>query len=136
MKIKTIKIRLLFIVGLSILLANTISAGDLKSKAKVEKLLSGNTVELQDMKLKKSTTWYFKTDGRLKKRDQFGNKGKEKWYVDAKGRLCIEGKHRKLRCRVLVTRSDGGYGVYEREYATNELKWVFKSVLQGNPHKL
>ena len=75
-------------------------------------------------------------NGRLKAQDEYGNRGKGEWYVDEKGRLCTEKKHRKLRCRVLEMRPDGGYNVYERERADNELKWIFKRILPGNPHDL
>jgi hypothetical protein len=52
------------------------------------------------------------------------------------GTLMHRKKHRELRCRVLVTREDSGYDVYEREEQKNELKWIFKRILPGNPHDL
>ena len=123
-------------LGLSIVFTGTIGAQELTSKEEVEKLLAGNTVEFQDMKWNKSSVWYFKKNGQLKTQDEYGNRGKGEWYVDDKGRLCTQKKHRKLRCRVLVTREDGGYDVYEREYEENELKWIFKKILPGNPRDL
>jgi hypothetical protein len=136
MEMKNIIGSTIFILGLSFALTGNIAAKDLTSKEEVEKLLSGNTVELQDMKWNKSSVWYFKKNGRLKTQDEHGNRGKGEWYVDDQGRLCTEKKHRKLRCRVLVTREDGGYDVYEREYEENELKWIFKRILPGNPNDL
>lgn len=134
MRTRSIKLWAFLMLGFSIVLTRTVSAEELSSKDEVEKLLVGNTVELQDMKWKKSAIWYFKKNGQLKTQDEYGNRGKAKWYVDDEGRLCTEKKHRKLRCRVLVAREDGGYGVYEREHADNELKWIFKRILSGNPH--
>lgn len=133
---RSIKVWGFLVLGLSIVLTGTTGARELTSKEEVENLLSGNTVELQDVQWNKSTTWYFKKNGRLKAQDEYGNRGKGEWYVDEKGKLCTERKLRKLRCRVLVTREDGGYGVYEREYADNELKWIFKRILPGNPNDL
>jgi hypothetical protein len=135
-KMRSIKVLSFLILGFSIVWTGTTGAKDLTSKEEVEKLLSGNTVELQDVIWNKSATWYLKKNGRLKKQDEYGNRGKGEWYVDDQGRLCTVWKHRKLRCRVLVTREDGGYDVYEREYQKNELKWVFKRILPGNPHDL
>ena len=136
MRIKCIKLMLFLIVGLSIVLTRAISAEELSSKEEVEKLLLGNTIELQDMVWNKSIIWYFKKNGLFNAQDEYGNRGKGEWYVDDKGRLCTEAKHRKLRCRVLVEREDGGYGVYEKEHADNELKLIFKRILPGNPHDL
>lgn len=136
MKIKSNKPGLLLIAGLFIALTSGAGAKELSSKEEVEKLLSGNTVELQDVGWKKSSTWYFKKNGRLKTQDEYGNRGNAEWYIDEDGRLCTEKKHRKLRCRVLVTRKEGGYDVFEREHADNELKWIFKRVLPGNPNDL
>ena len=136
---RSIKVLSFLILGFSIVWTGTTGAKDLTSKEEVEKLLSGNTVELQDVKWNKSATWYLKKNGRLKKQDEYGNRGKGEWYVDDQGRLCTEMKHRKdqsLRCRVLVTREDGGYDVYEREFADNKLIWIFKKILPGNPHDL
>lgn len=136
---RSIKVWALLVLGFSIVMSGTLAARDLTSKEEVEKLLSGNTVELHDVKWNKSATWYLKKNGRLKKQDEYGNRGKGEWSVDDQGRLCTVMKHRKdddLRCRVLVTREDGGYDVYEREYADNELKWIFKKILPGNPHDL
>ncbi len=136
MSSKKLKSLSFLILGLSIVLTGTINAGELTSKAEVEKLLSGNTVELNDVKWEKSVVWYIKKNGRVKTQDEYGNRGKMDWYVDDEGRFCTEKKNRKLRCRVLVTREDGGYDAYEREYADNELKWIFKRILPGNPHDL
>lgn len=139
MKMKDINRSTILILFLSFVCAGNLAARELTSKDEVEKLLSGNTVELHDVKWNKSAIWYFKKNGRLKKQDEYGNRGKGEWYVDDQGRLCTEMKHRKeedLRCRVLVTREDGGYDVYEREYQENELKWIFKKILPGNPHDL
>ena len=133
---RNIRLWVFFVIGFSFIAVSHVGAEEIFSKSEVETLLAGNTVELQDMKWKKSAIWYFKKNGRLNTQDEYGNVGKGKWYVDKEARLCTEKKHRELRCRVLVAREGGGYGVYEREFANNELKWIFKRILPGNPHDL
>jgi hypothetical protein len=79
---KNIRVWVFLILGIPIVLTGTIGAQELTSKEEVEKLLAGNTVELQDMKWNKSSVWYFKKNGRLKTQDEYGNRGKGEWYID------------------------------------------------------
>lgn len=122
----------------SIFLFSQISyAADPLSKEKLEKLISGNTAEGQNVRWEEGMTWYFHKLGQIKKIDQYGNRGKGKWTINEEGELCVEFKRGGERCRTVVPRTDGGYDIYGTEYPEEEeLKWIFYQVFPGNPHDL
>lgn len=100
------------------------------NKEEAEALVKGNTVEGVN-KFKKEMIWYFDPLGELRKRDNLGNKGKEKWWIGKKGEYCHQDKHMKdEKCAPIIPRDDGGYDVP----LPNPFVW--KKVLPGNPHNL
>jgi len=123
--------------GFIFLISDISNAADPLSKEKLEKLISGNTAEGQNVKWEEGMTWYFHKLGQIKKIDQHGNRGKGKWTINEEGELCVKFKRGGERCRTVVPGTDGGYEIYGTEYPEeDELKWTFSRVLPGNPHDL
>lgn len=99
------------------------------SKEEAETLIKGNTAEGTN-KWGKKMIWYFDEFGNLKKLDDRGQKGKAKWSLDDKGRLCYKDKHMNQEVCKPITPTKGGYEVpYDAE-------WKWEKVVPGNPHNL
>ena len=123
--------------GFIFLFSNISNAAEQLSKEELEKLISGNTAEGQNVQWEKGMTWYFQALGQIKKIDEHGNRGKGRWLINEEGELCVEFKRGGERCRTVVPRADGGYDIYGTEYPEeDDLKWTFSRVLPGNPHDL
>jgi hypothetical protein len=123
--------------GFIFLFSNISNAADPLSKEELEKLLSGNTAEGQNVQWEKGMTWYFQKLGQIKKIDEHGNRGKGRWLINEEGELCVEFKRGGERCRTVVPRTNGGYDIYGTEHPEeDDLKWTFSRILPGNPHDL
>jgi len=94
--------------GFISIFSNLSNAADPLSKEELEKLLSDNTAEGQNVKWEKGMTWYFQTLGQVRKIDEHGNRGKGRWSINEEGELCVEFKRGGERCRSVVPRTDGG----------------------------
>ncbi|NOQ89238.1 MAG: hypothetical protein GQ550_09960 [Gammaproteobacteria bacterium] len=126
-----------FLAALFLLFSNASNAADPLGKEALEKLITGNTAEGQAVQWEKGMTWYFHKTGKIKKFDEYGNRGKGEWMINDDGYLCVKFKHGKERCRSVVPRTDGGYDVYGTDRPeADELKWTFERILPGNPHDL
>ncbi|TNF36335.1 MAG: hypothetical protein EP315_04315 [Gammaproteobacteria bacterium] len=99
------------------------------SKEEAEKLITGNTAEGTN-KWGKKMIWYFGDFGNMKKQDDRGNKGKAKWSIDEKGRLCYQDKHMNREVCKGIQPVDGGYEV------PFDAEWKWDKVVPGNPHNL
>lgn len=125
------------LVVIFLLFSSISNAADSLGKEDLEKLISGNTAEGQNVKWKKGMTWYFHKLGQVKKIDEHGNKGKGSWSINEEGELCVQYKRGGERCRIVVPRSDGGYDIIGTEYPEeDQLKLIYSRVLPGNPHDL
>ena len=125
------------IAALVLSFSSNSSASAPLAKEEVEKLISGNTAEGQNVKWEKGMTWYFHKLGQIRMIDEHGNRGKGRWFINDEGELCTQFKRGGERCHTVVPREDGGYGIYGTDYPeAEELKWIFKRVLPGNPHDL
>ena len=121
---KQLLVKLLMV--LSLLMTITSHAAEALNKDSVENLLSDRKIEERNVVWKKGMRWYFHPSGELRKRDEYGNKGKGTWHVDDDGKLCAEFKHVKERCLSVVPRDDGGYDLYSDK---GELEWSFDRFL-------
>jgi hypothetical protein len=100
------------------------------SRNDAEKLIKGNTAEGTNIWGRKMI-WYFDEFGKLKKRDDRGQKGKAAWRLDEKGRLCYQDKHMtEERCERIIPKEGGRYEV------RFEAQWKWEKVVPGNPHNL
>ena len=113
-------------VALSLLMIITSHAAEALNKESVENLVASRKIEGRNVVWKKGMRWYFDPAGELRKRDEYGNKGKGTWHVDDDGKLCAEFKHVKERCLSVVPRDDGGYDLYSDK---GELEWTFDRFL-------
>ena len=114
------------LIGLSLLITPVLHASEALNKDAVENLVKGRKIEGRNVVWKKGMKWNFHPSGELKKRDEYGNKGKGTWYVNDEGKLCSEFKHVKERCLTVVPRDDGGYDLFSDK---DELEWTFDRFL-------
>jgi len=124
---------LLSVVALVVGLIFAAAVADPKglSKEEAESLIKGNTAEGSNVKWKKTMIWYFEPYGRIHKVDQFGNKGKARWSINAKGELCNQDKHMNEEdCAPIIPRADGGYDI------PYQGAWKWDKIVPGNPHGL
>ncbi len=119
------------LIALSFVVTTTIHAAEALNKDSVENLVAGQKIEGRNVVWKKGMKWYFDPSGELRKRDEYGNKGKGLWHVDDNGKLCAEFKHVKERCLSVVPRDDGGYDLYSDK---GELEWTFDRFLGHKPN--
>ncbi len=130
---------LVFFTMLASLMSIPVSASNPLNKETVEKLVTGNTAEVQNSKWKqKQASWYFSTSGQIKSLDKNKKSGKGKWHVNDNGELCIQFKRQdNEHCRTVVPTSDGGYELYgTRHPFQGDLMWIIKEVSPGNVHDL
>jgi hypothetical protein len=83
----------------------TLNAKELK-KLFVEKTVASQTVK----KMRKSVT-YYESDGNIRQVNYDGEYRKGKWNVTENGRLCLQIKNHRKKCRVVV-HEDSGYKQY------------------------
>ena len=123
-------VKLFWVSLFTVIFATTVVAGSAGlSKEEAEQLITGNTAEGTN-KWGKKMIWYFGEFGKLKKLDDRGQKGKAKWSIDDKGRLCYQDKHmNKENCQAIKP-VDGGYEV------PFDAEWKWEKVVPGNPHNL
>lgn len=114
------------LIVLSLLVTSVVHAAEALNKDSVESLVTGQKIEGRNVVWKKGMKWNFRPSGELKKRDEYGNKGKGTWYVNDEGKLCSEFKHVKERCLTVVPRDDGGYDLFSDK---KELEWTFDRFL-------
>lgn len=114
------------LIVLSLLVTSVVHAAEALNKDAVESLVTGQKIEGRNVVWKKGMKWNFRPSGELKKRDEYGNKGKGTWYVNDEGKLCSEFKHVKERCLTVVPRDDGGYDLFSDK---DELEWTFDRFL-------
>lgn len=113
-------------IALSLLMATTIYAAEALNKNAVKNLLTDRKIEGRNVVWKKGMRWYFHPSGELRKRDEYGNKGKGIWHVDDRGKLCVEFKLVEERCLSVVPRDDGGYDLFSDK---GKLEWTFDRFL-------
>lgn len=121
----------LFLATLLIMTFGTmvVAGPDGLGKDDAEKLIKGNTAEGTN-KWGKKMIWYFDEFGNLKKLDDRGQKGKAKWSLDDKGRLCYKDKHMNQEKCEPIKPVNGGYEV------PFDAEWKWEKVVPGNPHNL
>jgi hypothetical protein len=114
------------LIGLSFLVTPILHAAEALNKDAVESLVTGRKIEGRNVVWEKGMKWNFLPSGELKKRDEYGNKGKGTWFVNDEGKLCHEFKHVKEHCLSVVPRDDGGYDLFSDK---GELEWTFDRFL-------
>ena len=72
------------LIVLSFVVTITIHAAEALNKDSAENLVAGRKIEWRNVVWKKVMKWYFDPSGELRKRDEYGNKGKGLWHVDDK----------------------------------------------------
>lgn len=108
-----------------------LSAGDELDSQVLINLVSGNTVESEDVPKGWRNKIYFLPDGTLQAEDENGNREKGTWNVESGNSICID--RRKHKCWKLEPAGDDVYNIHSKKSGRLKKTW---RVIQGNPFEL
>jgi hypothetical protein len=116
-----------------LVLTNTTYADKRVNKDKLEKLISGNTLEGKWFRWETNYRMYLDPSGDFIRvyGDEFGSSETGRWFINKKDKLCFEIAN--TACRRVKQRGDGGYNLYG---AKKVLKQTIEKITEGNHYKL
>ena len=111
-------------------------AGDELSATEVTKLFSGKTVEGVNVKKGKLKPYkaYFNPDGTIQAK---GRKRKGKWWIDDKGRICVQWEDIDKKTCMIIEKDGEVYRQYKiKKNGSRKHVATFKKFTDGNPDDL
>lgn len=102
----------------------------------VQTMFAGKTVYARNAKTKTKSVSYYTPDGKVRQLRN-GRKRTGVWFVDGKGRMCLQMDDAiKPSCRVVVMGDDGVVKKYRRSNKRWKLAVVYERFVDGNVKKL